>query len=119
VISEAALRTWPGTGEFMPDQFAHLAAVAERPNVRLGIVPARVPASPPLPVPLHGFTLYDDQAVTVETFTRTLTLTRPDEVAAYARIFEAIGGSAADGEDARALVQQAADEFRQVWGSIH
>lgn len=37
---------------------------------------------------MHGCTLFDDVAVTVETFTRELTLTHEEEVAAYAEIFE-------------------------------
>lgn len=119
VLTEAALSTWPGTGEFMPDQFAYLTAAAGRPNVRLGVVPARAAASFLLPVPLHGFTVYDDRAVTVVTFTRTLTLTRADEVAVYADAFDHLAGAASYGQDAQALVRRAADEFRDVWAAIH
>jgi len=119
LVTETALRTWPGTGESMPDQFGHLARAAERPNVTLGIVPGRAAGRAQLPLPLHGFMVYDDQAVTVETFTRTLTLTRPDDVAAYAEAFDAFAAAATFGEDAQALVDQAAAEFHRVWRSIH
>lgn len=89
VLTEGALRMWPGPGACMPDQLGHLLSMIDESNVRLGVVPASVSiVSERWGVPLHGFTLFDDVPVTVETFTRELTLTHEEEVAAYAEIFE-------------------------------
>ncbi|MDT0330983.1 Scr1 family TA system antitoxin-like transcriptional regulator [Nocardiopsis lambiniae] len=90
VVTESALRTWPGSGEFMPAQLEHLAAVAERPNVSLGVIPWGVglPVMPP-----HGFTVCDEAGVLVETFTAQMTLTGPEHVTPYREAFEALFAS--------------------------
>ncbi|WP_433466727.1 Scr1 family TA system antitoxin-like transcriptional regulator [Spirillospora sp. CA-128828] len=115
VVSEAALRTWPGSGECMAGQFAHLLAVSGLEGVRLGVVPREIAPR----VPLHGFTVYDDAAVTVETFTREMTLTDADEVRAYVEIFEGFERAAVFGDSARALVEDAARDLRETLGFIH
>ncbi|WP_339155520.1 Scr1 family TA system antitoxin-like transcriptional regulator [Actinomadura luteofluorescens] len=115
LMAEAVLRTWPGSGECMAGQLAHLVEVSGRANVRLGIVPGAGLSR----VPLHGFSVYDDAAVSVETFTRELTLTDEDEVRAYVEIFEGFERAAVFGDEARALVDRAADDLRQVLRSIH
>jgi transcriptional regulator with XRE-family HTH domain len=120
VITEGALRTWPGSGACMADQLAHLVAVSRRSNVELGVVPASASqASARLAVPLHGFTVYDEAAVTVETFTRELTFTDADEVRAYLEIFEGFRRSAVFGDEARSLVERVAGDYERVLGSIH
>lgn len=79
VVTEGALRTWPADGSMMPEQLDRVARACEMANVRLGVVPWSVP----LPVmPPHGFAVFDDEAVTVETFTAQMTITEPDAVAA-------------------------------------
>jgi hypothetical protein len=70
VVTEAALRTWPGTAN-MADQLGRVLTVAGRPNVRLGIPSTAVPR------PLHGFMVLDERAVWLETFTSELILTHP------------------------------------------
>jgi len=115
LVAEAVLRTWPGSGECMAGQLAHLAEVSRRANVRLGIVPGAGLSR----VPLHGFSVYDDAAVSVETFTRELTLTDEDEVRAYVEIFGEFERVAVFGDEARALVDRAADDLRKVLHSIH
>lgn len=115
VVAEAGLRTWPGSGECMPGQLAHLLEVSRLEGVRLGVVPAHVTPR----VPLHGFTVFDEAAVTVETFTREITLTGVDEVRAYGEIFEGFERAAVFGDAARALVEDAAREVRETLGFIH
>ncbi|TNY38079.1 Scr1 family TA system antitoxin-like transcriptional regulator [Thermomonospora catenispora] len=120
VICEGVLRTWPGSGACMPEQLAHLVEVAGRANVRLGVVPAgTVVGSERCGVPLHGFTIYDDSAVTVETFTRELTLTAEADVRAYVEVFEGFARSAVFGDEAVALVERAARDLGKILGSIH
>ncbi|GLU50136.1 hypothetical protein Nans01_44870 [Nocardiopsis ansamitocini] len=65
-------------------------------------------------VPPHGFTIYDDTAVSVETFTAELTITEPDAVADYRAAYEAIEPSALTGDDARALLREIRDDFRKL-----
>ncbi len=115
VVAEAALRTWPGAGECMAGQLARLVEVSGLANVRFGVVPgAGVPR-----VPLHGFSVYDDAAVSVETFTRELTLTDADEVRAYVEIFEGFERAAVFGDEARRLVERAGRDLQKVLSSIH
>lgn len=115
VVAEAVLRTWPGSGDSMPGQLAYLAEISGRRSVRLGVVPGGITPR----APLHGFTLYDEAAVTVETFTREMTLTDPDEVRAYAEIFDGFERAAVFGSRARALVEKAAQDLRDTLDSIH
>lgn len=120
VITEGALRTWPGSGACMAGQLAHLLAVSRRSNVELGVVPASVSvASARLALPLHGFTVYDSAAACVETFTRELTLTDARDVAAYTEIFEGFRRSAVFGERGRAVVERVAGELARILDSIH
>ncbi|GLW63712.1 transcriptional regulator [Actinomadura rubrobrunea] len=116
VVAEAVLRTWPGSGACMAGQFAHVLSVAERPNVRFGVVPGSAGAWPL--VPLHGFTVLGDAAVAVETFTRELTLTDTAEVHRYAEIFERYERLAVFGDEARGLVERAAREVEEITRSI-
>lgn len=120
VLTEGALRTWPGSGTCMPEQLARLVEVSGRPNVRLGVVPAGVGVEAERwGVPLHGFTLYDEAAVTVETFTRELTLTAEQDVRVYGEIFERFERAAVFGDEARELVERARGDLGRVLGSIH
>ncbi|WP_019632266.1 Scr1 family TA system antitoxin-like transcriptional regulator [Actinomadura atramentaria] len=118
VLAEAALRTWPGSGASMAGQFAHLLDVTERDNVRFGILVGSAPLGRTR-VPLHGFTVFDESAVSVETFTRDLTMSEPDEVRAYLDVFTGLEAAAVVGGRARALVEQAAADLRATLESIH
>jgi hypothetical protein len=83
-------------------------------------VPASLPvASPVLCVPLHGFTLYDQAAVTLETFAHELTLTNEDDVRIYVRVFEGFQRAAVFGGGARALVERVMRDYEKVAHSIH
>lgn len=110
-ITEGALRTWPGDGSVMLAQLDHLAAVSRRANVWLGVVPWSVPLGV---VPPHGFTLYGDEAVSVETFTAEVTISDPDAVAAYRDAFAVVERSAVSGDEARVLLATIRDDFRKL-----
>ncbi|MFD3688333.1 helix-turn-helix domain-containing protein [Nocardiopsis sp. NPDC058631] len=111
VVTESALRTWPGSGACMPAQLDHFLAVAERPNVTLGVIPWGVglPVMPP-----HGFTVCDEAGVLVETFTAEMTLTGSEHVSTYRDAFDALETVAVTGEDFRRVVERAADDIRQI-----
>jgi transcriptional regulator with XRE-family HTH domain len=110
VVTEAALRTWPGSAD-MAGQLGQVLAVAGQPNVRLGVIPfdVAVPRAP-----LHGFMVLDDQAVWVETFTAELTLTHAADVASYAECFAAFEGAALFGQAAVAVVERVASEWARI-----
>lgn len=110
VLTDSVLRTWPGDAD-MTEQLRQVAALARRPNVRLGVIPSGAP----LPrVPLHGFTLADEHAVHVETFTTELTFTNADDVAAYVGCFALFERAAVYGDAAHAAVARAAEDFSRV-----
>jgi len=111
VVTEGALRTWPDSPGLMAAQLDRIAEADRRQNVRVGVVPwsAAVPS-----VPLHGFTLYDDRAVTVETFTRELTLTDPADVSAHVEIFGAFADAAVFGEGMRDVLAAISADYREL-----
>jgi transcriptional regulator with XRE-family HTH domain len=117
VVAEAALRTWPGSGESMPGQLAHLLDVTERDNLRLGILAGLAPLGRAR-TPLHGFTIFDEAAVSVETFTRVLTMTEPDEVRVYLDVFAGLEAAAVAGDEARVIVERAARDLGEALKSI-
>ncbi|MDT0331021.1 helix-turn-helix transcriptional regulator [Nocardiopsis lambiniae] len=116
VVTESALRTWPGSGEFMPAQLEHLLTFAERANVSLGVIPwgRGLPMMPP-----HGFTLCDETGVLVETFTAEMTLTGQKHVTPYQDAFEALTAVAVTGDDFRRVVEGVAADITRFIQLIH
>ncbi|MEU9923774.1 helix-turn-helix transcriptional regulator [Streptomyces griseoluteus] len=112
VLTEAVLRTWPGTPELMLAQLDRLLAVESLNSVRLGVVPWRraVPV-----LPRHGFTLCDQQSVIVESFTAEQVMADPSEVAAYVETFVHFERAAIFGSEVRELLLRVMQEFRD-WG---
>lgn len=110
VLTEGALRTWPGTSGVMLAQLDKIASIATLENVRLGVVPWSV-AVPEFP--LHGFAVYDGTSVTVETFTSELTIDDDAEVAVYTAVFDAFDQAAVRGDAMRELLGRIADDYRQ------
>ncbi|OPC80520.1 transcriptional regulator [Embleya scabrispora] len=101
VLTEAALRVRLCPPEVMLGQLDRLISVSQLPNVRLGIVgfETRYTASP-----WHGFWMYDDERVLVETFSAALDLRRPQEIGLYSEVFEQLAGVAGYGRSARAII---------------
>jgi transcriptional regulator with XRE-family HTH domain len=107
VVTEGALRTWPGDVS-MGEQLATVEALSRRPNVRLGVLPWQTM----LPrAPLCDFTIVGDDAVWVETFAAEFTLTGASHVAAFAAAFGAFESAAVFGDDARSLIAAIAADF--------
>ena len=102
LITEAALRVRLGPADVMLAQLDRLANISTLRNVRLGIVPwsAELPR-----VALHGFAIFDDQRVAVETYTSELTLTDPRDIDTYVRLFDDLSTVALYDEDARTLLR--------------
>ncbi|MFD9944539.1 helix-turn-helix domain-containing protein [Nonomuraea sp. NPDC059023] len=111
VLTEGAVRTWPGTPSLMLAQLDRLAQVATLPNVHLGIVPWSLP-TPGLP--LHGFTIYDGSLSVVESLTGDLTMSEPEELAAHVETFESFAAVAVYGDALRELLGSIAADFREL-----
>ncbi|GIF74142.1 helix-turn-helix domain-containing protein [Asanoa siamensis] len=104
VITEAALRFRPVAAEAMAAQYDKVLSVLTLPNVEVSILQT---GATPSAVQAHGFvilTLSDDSRyVTVETYTRELTLTDPEEASQYSTIFSSLLADAKRGDEAREL----------------
>jgi hypothetical protein len=110
VLTEAVLRTWPGSPALMLAQLDRLLAVESLSTVRLGVVPWRAP----VPVlPRHGFTLCDRRAVVVETFDRERVSVDSAEVAAYEETFGRFEGAAVFGGEVRELLLRVMKQLRE------
>lgn len=104
LITEAALRFLLCPPEVMLGQLDRLLALSQLPNVRLGILAfsAEYTVSP-----WHGFWLYDDKQVLVETYSAALDLRQPQEIELYSDAFEQLASSAVYGRAARKIINQA------------
>src|SRR4030081_290293 len=85
VITEAALRFHMCSPEVMLGQLDRLISLAALPNVKLGIIAFDTHYTAP---PGHGFWIYDDEKVMVETFSAGLTLAQPQEIELYPTVFD-------------------------------
>ncbi len=109
VLTEAVLRTWPGSPSLMLAQLDRLLAVESLSTVRLGVIPW----SRPVPLmPRHGFTLCDERAVVVEAFWEERVSTEGAELALYGETFGRFEGAAVFGAAARELLLRVMGEFR-------
>lgn len=108
VIGEAALRVRLVPTDVLIGQLDRLIAVAGLPSVKLGVLGFDADASP---VPLHGFAVFDDDRVVVETFSAVLTLTQKPELEVYRRVFDQLAAAASYGRDARLLITRVIDDL--------
>jgi transcriptional regulator with XRE-family HTH domain len=108
VLTEAALRMRMCPPEIMLGQLDRLVSFSALPNVRLGIIgfETRYATSP-----WHGFWLYDNDRVLVETYSAALNLAQPQEIALYDSIFDELAAVASYGRAARAIITRVIDDF--------
>ncbi|WP_344972912.1 helix-turn-helix transcriptional regulator [Streptosporangium fragile] len=111
VLTEGAVRTWPGSPSLMPAQLDRLAQVATLPHVRVGVVPWRVEAPA---FPLHGFTVFDGTVSVVEGLVGDVTLTDPAEIVAHEEAFEAFAGAAVYGDALRELLGEIGADYQML-----
>lgn len=115
VLTEAVLRTWPGTPALMLAQLDRLLAVESLSTVRLGVIPWRRP----VPVlPRHGFTLCDQRAVVVETFDSERLSSDAVELASYQETFVRFEDAAVFGDEVRELLLRLMKEFRDLGDTL-
>jgi transcriptional regulator with XRE-family HTH domain len=108
LLTEAALRYWLCPVETMRGQLDRLIALSTLANVELGIIPLDLRL--PIP-PLHGFWVFDDQLVTVETFGAELRLRESVEIELYSNIFDALREAAHRGDVARTALTRILEEL--------
>jgi transcriptional regulator with XRE-family HTH domain len=108
VLTEAPLRYRLFPLEVLEGQLDRLLAVASMCTVRLGIIPFETQFTS---APLHGFAVYDEGEVLVETLTATLTLSEPSEISVYLQLFAEYAKAAVYGAEARALITQVLSEL--------
>lgn len=108
--AEGALRWNLGGSAVMVEQIERIAAVIDRPNVRLGIIPWQTPA---WVLPLHGFHLYDRRAVVVGTRSGTAIMDER-EVPDYEALFGELERLAVFDGEARAVLDRIADDYRSL-----
>ena len=108
VLEEQALKTWFGSASVQREQLQRLLQLMSLPTVSVGIIPLMKPR---FGVPQSGFWMFDNDIVCLETPTASISVTRPSEVALYARMFDLLKGTALHGPAARDLIRQAIAEI--------
>ncbi|WP_202875810.1 helix-turn-helix domain-containing protein [Kribbella speibonae] len=101
VLPEAALRLRLCPTDALLGQLDRLASATHLPNVRLGIIAT---ATEYTVSPWHGFWLYDDKRVVIETFSAELDLRQPQEIELYGDAFEQLAGVASYDHAARRII---------------
>jgi hypothetical protein len=108
VLTEAALKFRLCPPEVMLGQLDRLVSFSQLPNVRLGIIDfdAQYATSP-----WHGFWMYDNERVLVETFSAALDLRQPQEIELYGKAFEQLAAIASYGRSARTIINRTIDDL--------
>lgn len=101
VLTEAALRFRLCPVDVMLGQLDRLASVSHLPNVRLGVIATETEYTVS---PWHGFWIYDDRRVLLETISAELDLRQPPEVRLYGEAFAELAAVASYGRDARQII---------------
>lgn len=98
VVSVEAIQHSFAPPDVMRGQLDRLVSASMLKTVTLGIIPMdREWAIPPS----HGFWIFDDSSVFVETISAELAITEPDEVQLYVTAFELFAGMSVSGDPAR------------------
>ena len=113
VIAEGALGWAFGTPEIMASQMEHLTLATNRENVRVGVIPFGA-WDPHLPLPLHGWEMYDQRLAIVGTISATALLDDPQDIAAYVDMFEHLEQLAVYDEKARIILAGLAERYRRL-----
>jgi transcriptional regulator with XRE-family HTH domain len=108
VLTEAALRFRLCPPEVMLGQLDRLISFSQLPNVRLGIIGFETQYATS---PWHGFWLYDNERVLVETFSAALDLRQPQEIELYGNTFEQLAAVASYARSARAVIKRVIEDL--------
>jgi transcriptional regulator with XRE-family HTH domain len=108
VLTEAGLRFRLCAPVVMLGQLDRLISFSALPNVRLGVIGFETQY---VTAPWHGFWLYDNDRVMVETFSAALDLRQPQEIELYGNAFEELAAVASYGRSARAIITRVIDDL--------
>jgi len=108
VLTEAALRLRLCPPAVMLGQCDRLVSLSQLPNVKLGVIGFETQCATS---PWHGFWLYDDERVLIETYSASLDLRQPQELELYGNVFEQLAAVASYGRAARGIVNRVAEEM--------
>ena len=108
VLTEAALRFRLCPPDVMLGQLDRLISLSQLPNVRLGIVGFETQYATS---PWHGFWMYDNDRVLVETLSAELDLRQPQEIELYADAFEQLAAVASYSRSARAIINRVIEDL--------
>ena len=108
VLPEAALRLRLCPTNVMLGQLDRLVSLTQLPNVRLGIIGFETQYTT---APWHGFWLYDNEKVLVETMSAALDLRQPQEIELYVNAFEELAAVASYAKSARAIIARVMDDL--------
>lgn len=108
IVSQHALRHPVAAPDPMLGQLDRLVSAVDIPGLRFGVLPEfrRLPN-----ITMNGFILLDDLAQ-VEHVSAELTIDDPDQVAIYHRLMDRLWQVACEGDEARAVLQRIAAEYR-------
>lgn len=108
VLTEAALRFRLCPAEVMLGQLDRLVSLTSLPNMKLGIIGFDTQYATS---PWHGFWMYDNERVLVETFSAALDLRQPQEIELYANAFEQLAAVASYGRAARSIINRVIEDL--------
>ncbi|MEU0783273.1 helix-turn-helix transcriptional regulator [Streptomyces sp. NPDC006173] len=104
LVWEGALHALVGPAEVMAGQLDRLVGLIGLPQITLGIVPLGAPLKLS---PKHGFWIFDETRVVVETINSEFTLESTEDVTLYGRVWDRLDESAVHGQQARRLLGRA------------
>jgi transcriptional regulator with XRE-family HTH domain len=105
LLWEGALRVLISPVDVMADQLDRLTGLIGMSTVTLGIIPFNAPMTI---TPRHGFWMYDERLVIVETLNAELWLDDSDDLRLYRRVWDRLAEAAVYGRAARRLIARAA-----------
>lgn len=108
LVTEAALRALVCPLPTLRAQLDRLLVLSALDNVEFAIIPLTAR----LPVTMHhGFSIFDESLVLIETFSAELSLRDADDIALYVEVFEELWNVALHGEEGRQFIARLAQEL--------
>ncbi|WP_329448894.1 helix-turn-helix transcriptional regulator (plasmid) [Streptomyces sp. NBC_01426] len=104
LVWEGALHALVCPREVMAGQLDRLVGLIGMSTVELGIVPLGAPLEL---TPKHGFWIFDEERVIVETINTELSFDLPDDLALYGRVWDVLNAAAVHGAQAHRLIARA------------
>ncbi len=104
LVWEGALHALVCPREVMAGQLDRLVVLIGMSTVELGIVPLCAPLEL---TPKHGFWIFDEERVIIETINTELSVDAPDDLALYGRVWDGLNAAAVHGARAHRLIARA------------